>query len=55
MIQLFVYPLIPAVLLGILNYLYWKRQGRAGIQQLILGFMLFYAAGFLMAKYILVD
>lgn len=35
-------PLAPAVVFGLLNWLYWRRKGYTSPTQLILGIMVFY-------------
>lgn len=37
-----IYPLIPAFVIGILNWLYWKKQGFTSPVYLVLGIISFY-------------
>jgi len=48
---LYLYPLIPGVLLGLLNWLYWRKQGYTSKAQLVLGILLFYAVSFAIYRY----
>ncbi len=54
MFLLFVVPIIPAILLGLLNHWYWKRQGKSNGQQLVLGILLFYGISFAVIKFFIV-
>jgi hypothetical protein len=49
--SLYLYPAIPGVILGILNWLYWRKQGYTSYTQLILGILLFYAVSFSIYRY----
>ncbi|MFK7785528.1 MAG: hypothetical protein AB8B56_10450 [Crocinitomicaceae bacterium] len=40
---LLLYPIFPAVTLGLLSWLYYRKQGRVNTPQLFLGIMVFYA------------
>lgn len=50
--DLFLYPLIPAIVFGLLNWLYWRKQGYTSIVQLFMGILLFYVGFYLLIKYI---
>jgi len=39
--ELFLYPILPALVLGILNWIYWKRKGYTSKGNLFLGILLF--------------
>lgn len=52
MIQTFVYPIIPAVILAILNSWYWYRKGYRGGKILFSGLIAFYALSILIIKLI---
>lgn len=41
--RLLLYPILPAIIVGILNYLYWRKQGYSAIAQLFMGIFIFYA------------
>lgn len=49
--SLFLYPIIPGVILGTLNWLYWKKQGYTNVGQLVLGILVFYALSYGVFKY----
>jgi hypothetical protein len=53
MIEQLLYPIFPALVLGILNWLYWKKKGYTSINQLILGIIVFYAGFYLLFKKLL--
>lgn len=50
--KLLLLPLIPSVVLGLLNYAYWYQQGYKSINVLILGCFVFYAGSYLFFKHI---
>ncbi|MDX2361113.1 MAG: hypothetical protein QNK23_09920 [Crocinitomicaceae bacterium] len=52
MAELFLYPILPAIIVGTTNWLYWKRQGFTSKVQLVMNIMLFYVGFFLLWKYI---
>jgi hypothetical protein len=41
--HLLIYPLFPAILAGIVNWIYWKRKGYTAATQLVMGILIFYA------------
>ena len=49
--MIYVYPIAPALILGILNWLYWRRQGFTSVGQLVLGIIVFYALSYPVIKY----
>lgn len=51
--MLLFYPIIPAVIFGLLNWWYWSRKGYSGINQLIMSFFMCYALFYLFFKWIL--
>ncbi|MFT5860922.1 MAG: hypothetical protein ACI865_003038 [Flavobacteriaceae bacterium] len=44
------YPIIPAIILGILNWVYWKKRGYTSIVQLFLGMVLAYVVIYYIMK-----
>ncbi|MCH2225526.1 MAG: hypothetical protein MK066_12215 [Crocinitomicaceae bacterium] len=40
---LLIYPIPPAIGFGVLNWLYWRKQGYTSIAQLFIGILIFYA------------
>ncbi len=44
------YPIIPAIIVGVLNWLYWKKQGHTSPIQLVLGIVLAYVVGYYIMK-----
>lgn len=48
--KLLLYPILPALVMGILNYLYWRKKGYTSINQLVIGSMIFYALFYLIFK-----
>ncbi len=40
---LLVYPIIPAIVFGTLNWLYWRRKGFTSPTQLVMNILIFYA------------
>ncbi|MEJ6615516.1 MAG: hypothetical protein QNL61_01250 [Crocinitomicaceae bacterium] len=51
--KIFLYPIIPAIILGTLNWIYWKRRGYTSKVQLILGIGIIYAGIYMLLKRIL--
>lgn len=49
--MIYVYPLIPAVILGTLNWMYWKNQGYTSKVQWVLGIAVFYIISYSVFKY----
>ncbi|MCR9173647.1 MAG: hypothetical protein NXI10_14190 [bacterium] len=49
--SLYLYPLVPGVILGLINWLYWRRKGYTSATQLVLGILLFYAVSFAIYRY----
>lgn len=45
--NIFLLPIIPAIFLGTLNWLYWKRKGYTSTTQLIMGILIIYTAIYL--------
>ena|GEM_PF-5960051 len=43
MSPLLLYPILPAVALGLLSWLYYRKQGLVNLPQLFLGMIVFYA------------
>lgn len=43
MSPLLLYPIFPAVALGLISWLYYRKQGRVNTPQLFLGIIVFYA------------
>ncbi|MBL1278890.1 MAG: hypothetical protein COA33_001360 [Fluviicola sp.] len=50
MVSVYLYPILPAIIFGTLNWLYWRKQGYTSIVQLGMGIMLFYAGLYLVIK-----
>lgn len=48
--KVLIYPIIPAILIGFLNYLYWRNKGYRSTTQLVMGIMVFYALFYLIFK-----
>jgi len=44
--QLLIYPLIPTIILGTINVLYWRRQGYTNLSTIILSYIAFYALSY---------
>lgn len=53
MFQVLVYPIPFAILLGIMNYLYFKKQGYSNWGQLYLSVIVFYAFGVMLLQFLL--
>ncbi|MDB2656658.1 hypothetical protein N9Y60_01240 [Crocinitomicaceae bacterium] len=49
--NLYLYPLIPGIIVGFVNWLYWRRRGYTSTAQLVLGILLFYAVFFAIYRY----
>lgn len=41
---LLIYPIPPAIVAGILNWIYWKHKGYSSASQLVMSILIFYAA-----------
>lgn len=50
---IFIYPIAPAIILGTLNWLYWKRQGYTSKVQWAMNILLFYLGFYLLFSKIL--
>ena len=50
MSELILYPILPAAVLGILNWTYWKRKGYTSKGNLFLGILLFYTGFYFILK-----
>lgn len=48
--KILLYPLLPAIILGLVNYLYWRKKGYRSTTQLLLGIMVFYALFYVIFK-----
>lgn len=48
--KVLIYPIIPAVIIGLLNYFYWRKKGYRSTTQLVLSMMVFYALFYLIFK-----
>ncbi len=49
--MIYLYALIPALLLGGVNAWYWYHRGYTSVTQMILGFIIFYAGSYKVIAY----
>lgn len=47
---LLIYPIFPAMLIGTLNWLYWRKRGYTSKVQLVMNIFLFYAIFYSLLK-----
>jgi hypothetical protein len=47
---LLIYPIIPGLIIGTLNWYYWKRKGYSSYTNLIMSWITFYAVSYLLLK-----
>lgn len=50
MYSMLLLPIIPAAILGTLNWLYWRKKGYTSAGQLILGIIVFYGIFYMLFK-----
>jgi hypothetical protein len=48
--NLLIYPLIPGIVLGTINWYYWKTKGYTAFTSLIMSWITFYAVSYLILK-----
>jgi len=48
--KILLYPLLPAIIIGFVNYIYWRKRGYRSIPQLLLSIMVFYALFYVIFK-----
>jgi len=51
--SIFLYPILPAIVLGTINWIYWKRKGYTSKVQLILGIAIIYVGLYMILKRVL--
>ena len=51
--ELFLYPIIPSIVLGFINWLFWKKRGFTSKVRLIINILLFYVGFYLLFKRLL--
>ena len=51
--KVFLYPILPAIIIGTINWYYWKNKGYTSKVQLILGIAIIYAGLYMILKRIL--
>lgn len=51
MLYLYLYPLAPAILIAVLNWIYWRKQGFTSKIHLGFGIIIFWAGFHILFKY----
>ena len=51
--EVFLYPIIPSIILGLINWLFWKKRGFTSKVRLIITILLFYVGFYLLFKKLL--
>ena len=51
--KLFLYPIIPSIILGLINWLFWKKRGYTSKVRLIITILLSYVGFYILLKKIL--
>jgi uncharacterized membrane protein len=48
--SLLLYPILPAVIVGTLNWMYWRKKGYTAVTQLVMNILVFYALFYVIIK-----